>query len=133
MHSSSPISSAVYPAFVPSRRHDAYVDIVHDALARQLGVVSEVIRPAHRLRRDLGLDELDLADVALRFGRIAERPFPLSKLDRTQTVADLTDVVREWAQSGYRWWRVGDRASSFADCRAPDRSGSRKRRASGRG
>jgi acyl carrier protein len=80
-----------------SRWRDDFEDIVEGALARHLRVRPERIRSSQHLQDDLGLDPLDLAQVVHSLARIADRSFPFAALDRVETVAELTSVVRAWA------------------------------------
>jgi acyl carrier protein len=70
--------------------------MVKSVIAHRIDVTPELVRPADHLRRDLGLDDLDLVLVALELESIAEIEFPLAELELVHTVADFLSVARMW-------------------------------------
>jgi len=68
------------------------------ALALYLDMKPSEIQPSADLRRDLGLEPLDLALIVYRLEEFADAELSMSQLDRVVTVADFERVLRDWSR-----------------------------------
>jgi acyl carrier protein len=76
---------------------DPFQVVVTYVLSRHLAAPpGDITQDAH-LVRDLDLDGLDLALIGLRLEDYYGAEFPFGRLEQAETVADLTELVREWA------------------------------------
>lgn len=83
--------------------HTPAEDLVKRVLLHHLDLAPGALRLGHDLRRDLGLDDLDLVCVALDLEDIERRTgaateFPVARLEDVRTVADLIALSRDWAR-----------------------------------
>jgi acyl carrier protein len=70
--------------------------LVRELLSLRLWTPPDRIQPRLDLRRDLGMDPLDLVLVALDLEEIEGDEFPVADLESVRTVADLERLVRIW-------------------------------------
>jgi acyl carrier protein len=79
--------------------HHAAAHSVRLALANHLDIEPSELEPSQDLRRDLGLDPLDLVLVALRLEEGAVDEFPIAELETVRTIDDFAKLVRRWSRS----------------------------------
>src|SRR5262249_5370379 len=73
---------------------DSLSDTVRCAVAQPLDVGLGEIRSTHRFERDLGLQPLDIVQIALRLEEVEDVELPIDALDAVHRVADLTTLLR---------------------------------------
>jgi acyl carrier protein len=72
----------------------SFSELVRQAVALHLEVDEIEVRPSQHLRRDWGLDPLDLVLIALRIEDRTQIEFPIERLDGAETVGDITRILR---------------------------------------
>ena len=71
---------------------------IRNAVAAHLDIEPSQLEPSHDLRKDLGLDPLDLVLVVLRLEDDADVEFPVAELEHVDTLDDLARLVRRWSK-----------------------------------
>ena len=92
------------------------------ALARYVGFPAIALLPTAELKRDLGLEPLDIVLFVLAFEDGDEVPFAFEELENAVIAAELVDVVARWLERHDREERLArdeDERSGFATSAAP--------------
>ena len=89
--------------------HSAHV--AH-ALAHYLGITQGLGFRELRLKRDLGLEPLDLVLFVLELEDPEQQPFDYAELDGLDTVGQMVDLVGHWLGSAER---ASDSNAAFVD------------------
>jgi len=69
-------------------------ELVRTVVARHLQVSPTTLTARTHVHRDLELDPLDLVLIALRIEGLEGMEFPIARLERVRTIADLVGIVR---------------------------------------
>jgi acyl carrier protein len=72
------------------------------ALADHLQLSSEELFPRLELRRDLGLEPLDVVTFVLSLEEDDELAFPVEELEHVVTVGELTRLIADWLEERKR-------------------------------
>ena len=72
----------------------SFSELVREAVARHLEVDEIEVSASQHLRRDWGLDPLDLVLIALAIEDRTQIEFPIERLEGAETVGDLARILR---------------------------------------